>query len=896
MENIKLIEQQRIARERERTQNLLSQAFCIIPYQVSGIVDYSNQGFVNYQITPEDAETFKRVWTGNDSCILNWYQSTSLQLNSAKRPTINYKIGDYILGNLIDNDSACEINNDVSFSDYKSQQVRKSITFRVIASSHEPLNDYYQLMLYKIPKYSNNTIFRLANINRIFIGNQLMEYQLTFTSINQDLANTGRAKQQNINMSAPGQGYVAPKIYAKNEYTPRGTEGVDYVLMKNDEYLVVDKTKLINNPVTKCVIKLFGNGILSSVAFIGRPVLANSSVNEWRYQRLIFPFNFSQPSTPTLYRTQTNNTNCYWGGFSPTVQYWKDFISNIKDTFQVVNKWNFEGFLEYNKSQLELTNPKISGGYAFSLFKIGVNNWQVASNNLGVVTTLNSYGVNSNFNMSNTKPIHDKMWDAYWVQKSMVCLPISSNSTLTFGNVLNGGIASAAGGLFAGSKAPFLIGAGIGLFMIGALASWVGASSQAKAPKYYGIVNAPFLDYNDGYFGDTVENKDKILMNMLDSDEGSPSSIFFSTETMNFSFEAQLTDEFLVSQKRYSTGNIGQKTFENGAAISGGTLLVNGNEQLVQSNSSLGYIIDQIQVDACFKGDISIEFLDSAGQVSWSGIYQSQGKWTNSLRETRTLINTSLFNSTNISQSVYNNPLPYPKALPNPTTSNLVVAEITNTTFENSLAYNSHFEYANDTFQCQLARQKVDIVNIVTDQPRYIGDGFVINLFPANVNWTGNNLNLYWKSVQLLFERTWIINNVIQTENHIVEIPFSKIKNLGTNNNTVTNLEIESTSQFSTNITNYQCVYTGSSGGSQGRPHYKLTSSTENGILALNTTINLDLKVVWSEAQKTFILTQEQANPMSNTMTPTWTRNKAIQDKLSNRNTLTLIQAKLLLK
>lgn len=890
MEAVKLVEQQRKASQEIKETFATENAFVIIPFQVSGIQDYTNSGYVSYQINPEDAETFKRIWTGNDSCVLSWYKSVSLnqqKVNGVVSYYYSYKVGDYILGEITSNDSDCELDKDASYSDYTAQQIRKTISFRVDASNKK-IGDYYQLMLYKIPTYSKDTVYRLTSISREYANKEIIAYILTFVSINQDLANTGKAKQQNINMSAPGQGYLNPMVMSASEFSAYKTQYPNlstnyYKKLENGEYLVGDQTKLKNRPVTKMVVKLFGNGILSTVTCIGRP--AGTTFTDYRYQRLLFPINFVQPTTPTLYRTQLNNANYYYGAFAPTLKYWKDFVSNIKDTFNGINKWDYEGFFTYNASKLAATNPLNSNLYSYSLYYENGKNWNINSD-LGTVSVWGTQGVYNEYTLGSNKAIHDRMWDAYWVQKNMVSLPLNINSTLTYGNVLNAGAGSIGAGAFQGNY--WLIGLGIGLFLIGALATWINKWSQTKPSLYYGIVNAPLIDYTKDVFGTDNSNSNsypqKILMNVFSDNADNPSSLVFSNTTLNTSFEATLTDEFYITKgsntQRFSTGNIGQTTFENGNSIpsefllnnsnstDGNVLLVSGVETLTTPINSNGYIIDQIQVNCAFKGDLSIEFLDANNEVVWSGVYQSQGKWTDSLREIWTLINTSVLNKENM---YYTEQLPYPKALPEPTIEGLVIENITKNfanTFEYSASGNFNATgniYTYDGIPCP--GNPVHLFNssgVVISDIGKVNSG--VNLI-QNASFTNEILKANWKTLELTF-------NIYANDQNGNEFLSSKVtKSFDIESivdGTATNFTISQNCTDGNTMSGkkYQAkaIVSPGAGWYWGAP----TDISVSGLFTMS--LNLKFTLEYSSLKNAFVLTQTNATPATTSFytTPTY--------------------------
>ena len=671
MENTRIVEAQRKTNLKVEEIQLFKESFVIVPYQTSGFLNYTNNGYNNENINPNDFETFKRVWTGNDACVLSWKDSVSLIQQPNNEMEVKFKLGEVFCGTIQTNDSENRIQTDASFSEYKSQDIKKTINFYV--NKHFKITDYYLLMFYKIPEYSGSTLYRLANIERDYVGRELVGYVLTFETINQDLANTGRAKQQNIEPNSPGQGYLECVVKQKDwwenlpdEVKNNLVEGKDYYEFY-DRYITTDFEKTKNRPVSKICVKLFGTNILSCVVCEGRPVYRGDSFTKWRAQRLIFPINFSVPTTPNLYATQNNVNNFYFGGFTPTLEYWKDLMTNMKDNLTPVNKWNYQGWLEYSMNDLQSTNPKENGGYKYTLYD---RDWKpnltpIKINNNGV------YGSETIYNIGGQKRIENHMWDNFWTQKQIKTLPINIEENLSYGNTIMGGLSLLGSGLFGiGKVNPLLnvlnIGIKTALGVIG-LAFTLQQKLKKRLESFRGLIPAAIIDFNNQLFG---SQQGKIPFNILNTNNNTdtPNEIFFDGSTINTSFKAELTDRFTtdkVPNKQLSTVNIGQTTFEDGTNIlsSGTQYLVDGSERLLTSIDYYeGFIIDSFKIQTVFNGDVSVEFLDYNDEVLWSGVYQSEGKWTKSMREVWTEKNTSVFGREN---AYFTNPIPYPKPIPN---------------------------------------------------------------------------------------------------------------------------------------------------------------------------------------------------------------------------------------
>lgn len=643
---------------------LFDQQFVIIPYLASGYIDYSNFGQVSQQRLIDNYETYKRLWTGNDSFTITWKDSVSfVNTNADSAIKMNYQIGDAILGWLEMSGNASDISTDTSFNEYKAQTVERALTFRINANEFQ-LDTNFELMFFKVPEISNNVLYRVDSLDREYLGKDLVCYTLSLKALNQDLANTGRAKQQNVMPNSPGQGYYDVAIV--QDYTPQQNEveGIDYKPFFN-RYLVADKSKMFNNPAKKVVVKAFGLCGFSNITFWGRKITAGGDFRDFGIPRIIFPINLTNVSTYTLYRTQSEEVNYYWvNSLAPTIIFNTDTFTALKTFLETNWVWPQQGFAKINDTAATMrqTNPIENGAYKYQLFgqnqllsgSLGHVPWTFATT--GTVTTDINYGCAQTFNKAGTKTIHDAMFDAYWTQKQMKTLPINSWNTLGFGWTIGASFAASVARNFYSAAAMLLLGIGGNLIQ------------RTQAPKFQGfscMVPANLMDFMvdecSGTFGTNFNNQ--IKLSYFDSyDRDNNITQFFNTQTMNTSFEADLTDLIVDPQHNvYETTCIGQTTYEDGTNIlaSGKPLLMDGTYKLSKiPDENTGFIIDSFNIQALFKGDYSIEFLDKQGTVIWSGVFQSQGKWTSSIREINTWVNTSIYGRENMFLA---QPLPWPK-------------------------------------------------------------------------------------------------------------------------------------------------------------------------------------------------------------------------------------------
>lgn len=650
----------------------------IIPYMPSGYVDYSNNGYVSGQYQIDNFLTYKRVYTGNDCFNVTWKGSTYIKkdLDANGQIQIGWELGEYIFGYNEGLNSSVEIEQDESFADYKKQISINTITFRIRADKYE-LGENYKYLFYKVPEINKDILYRVVSLETEYLGRVPVCYVLTLQSLQQELENTGRAKQQNVMPNSPGQGYYDPEILPHNKDF---VESKDLKRIDETRWIRFSYDKWVNNPVRKVVVKQYGFGIPMNFTMVGRKILNNSPMSHYGTPRLVFPINFRQATTPTLYRTQMSEDNYYFAyTLQPTILFSQGIFDAMKNFMDVDKTWSQQGMLEFNtnpannqEAAFEVTNPIVDGKYSYSLFgqikEIGgaplYTPWTFSLDRELSFDTRGTYGVETTYRIAKRpRAIHDYMWDSYWTQKQISRLPLKRENTITFGSMIGTGIGVAAMG---GSKISLI--AGSILFGIGLLGSLVTRLPNKNIENgVMGMIPASLfkfmMDEATTTLPNAVAQKNWVKLSYVMNTEKNDFITFFNTQTMNTSFEAYLTDLFLKDNRLFETTYIGQTKREDGSSIydDGRTLLVDGSEELqpLQSDGE-GFIIDSFNLQSIFSGDFSVEFLDVNDEVIWSGVYQSEAKWTGSIREINTWRNTSIYGREN---TFLTDPKPWPEDL-----------------------------------------------------------------------------------------------------------------------------------------------------------------------------------------------------------------------------------------
>lgn len=141
-----------------------------------------------------------------------------------------------------------------------------------------------------------------------------MCYVVTMSSLQDQLANTGRAKSQNVMPNGVGQGYLSPIIktidYLKDY--PTLQENQDYTIVLDKKRIVLnDYLKRANNPAKYVNLKLFGLAVLHNFTMVGRKAMLGGDYTNFGTPCLVFIKDFTEATTATLYRTQQAESNFF---------------------------------------------------------------------------------------------------------------------------------------------------------------------------------------------------------------------------------------------------------------------------------------------------------------------------------------------------------------------------------------------------------------------------------------------------------------------------------------------------------------------------------------------------------------------------------------------------------
>ncbi|AXF96044.1 hypothetical protein [Spiroplasma phoeniceum] len=175
--------------------------------------------------------------------------------------------------------------------------------------------------------------------------NELVYWVITFSYVKDYINTTGQTIQQFVQFSAPGEGYVIPKIIWDDLGIPK-----DYII--NEKFTGDRGIKSIQ-------ISLLGNNAFSAPVIFGRPIENLGKWNEKVYpSRRLFIESIKTPISDPITKNSKPLSTYYLTNAIPAIngQYDNWLKRKQGQTNQEVKK-NYEGYLNTDRDLTQATNP-----------------------------------------------------------------------------------------------------------------------------------------------------------------------------------------------------------------------------------------------------------------------------------------------------------------------------------------------------------------------------------------------------------------------------------------------------------------------------------------------------------------------------------------------------------
>ncbi len=563
--------------------------------------------------------------------------------------TKEVKVGKYWDAYMIDDRSSIQFGEAKFEQVFTQQSTERQYTLLILDEDADKLNinDYYNFYtvfndrglniggdINSAPQdrqwlYPSNVI----NYYSPYDGSFLWQ-EITFSSINDKISNSGLSVRQFIQTSAPGEGYCFPKI-TYNEKTNTSIIELDEILLKDPG-------------VRAMAVKFYGNPIFFDMPVIGRPIIKGQFNKKVMNSRDLLMYNM-YPAPPDKINTYASPEVSWYNiqGIQPTmITGFKDWKQDMESRYDFWKQKNSEGIVITDKASSTATNPTVGTtihtedkNSKFYLSK----DWKITSpakikTNGGNVDNIISTQASSYFRrkdefgntVGQVQIEYNKMgscnfWDILnmnnFINRQITVLPLNYTQKLVFNH--------------------FTIPGGVGKFLnfisFGIPWGWVINQDEKTWPNFQflnGFMSANIYSfYNDAFGSENSKGKGYLPFEIFREQGNDKVGAIFGANATSLGFTTLLTDKVLGdvlhvngeldTRTVYSTYNlkqlnpktnriylINEKTRAVDAQVPVGNSEKDNDCEFLQTpdGANCSYIIDMFSIQALYKGNFEIIF------------------------------------------------------------------------------------------------------------------------------------------------------------------------------------------------------------------------------------------------------------------------------------------------
>ena len=619
---------------------ILRNKVAVFPFILrSGFINMTEKGYVDRNAEPSNYGFFQKLFIGNESIIATWENSTSLIKPQNKNYyEYDFHLGSKYFGQVIDGmyNKSIEVEDVNIDGDFMGMKYSSNITLRFnvnqkFANADSNFYPYEVDMfkLYTIPQLSLNKWYYISNVETIYndANTEIIMCEVTFSSLDDKLQQSGYAVEQYINYAAPGEPYAKPVI----EYLENGTKEI-----------ILDPDCLNVSGIKYIQIELEGANALSGVQIQGRDIVYNEDGKQIFYaNKFLLPSKFVLPQNNNLSTKSTPTQNFfYFPDEMVSFTFNQDFVKQFKEVNDSVSTVDNSGVFTLgtlanwedlhkgiHKSNNTTPRTSIIDPVWAPLQGIGWTNTYGVVDNAYVSENL-TYGTNSKANeilamngIANmsypTLPLSMASCKPYYLSN----IPIIGGLLSMFvgdaylGSPDNGKRVANRVGYFmdadiAGMLANVKVGNDSGATITGRVESFIGAIGADNVPKYLGV----------GSLRTTICFKLTDVCTTYTWDNKKYEN--FNTEWIGQTFKRHNNDE-----NKVLVNTDGSKTYFKSQVAN-----------FIDTDKA--FIIDQITVTALTAGNIKITCYSDNMDSQWTTTVKSNGNWTGNIRDWMTVINT----------------------------------------------------------------------------------------------------------------------------------------------------------------------------------------------------------------------------------------------------------------
>ena len=632
--------QKALANKPNPANTILRNKVAVFPFIIrSGFVNLTEKGYVDRNAEPSNYGFFQKLFIGNESIIATWENSTSLIKPQSKNYyEYDFHLGLKYFGQVIDGmyNKSIEVEDVNTDGDFMGMKYSSNITLRFnvnqkFANADSNFYPYEMDMfkLYTIPQLSLNKWYYISNVETIYndANTEIIMCEVTFSSLDDKLQQSGYAVEQYINYAAPGEPYAKPII----EYLENGSKEI-----------ILDPNCLNVSGIKYIQIELEGANALSGVQVQGRDIVyADDGKQIFYANKFLLPQKFVLPQSNNLSTKSTPTQNFfYFPDEMVSFTFNQDFVKQFKEVNDSVSTVDNSGVFTLSalanwddlhkgihKSNNTTPRTSIIDPNWAPLQAIGWTNTYGVVDNAYVSENL-TYGTNSTANeilamngIANmsypTLPLSMASCKPYYLSN----IPIIGGLLSMFvgdaylGSPDNGKRVANRVGYFmdadiAGMLANVKVGNDSGATITGRVESFIGAIGADNVPKYLGV----------GSLRTTICFKLTDVCTTYTWDNKKYEN--FNTEWIGQTFKKHNNDE-----NKVLVNADGSKTYFKGQVA-----------KFIDTDKS--FIIDQITVTALTAGNIKITCYSDNMDSQWTTTVKSNGSWTGNIRDWMTVINT----------------------------------------------------------------------------------------------------------------------------------------------------------------------------------------------------------------------------------------------------------------
>ncbi len=458
--------------------------------------------------------------------------------------------------------------------------------------------------------------------------------EITLSSINDKISNSGLAVRQFIQTSAPGEGYCFPKI--------------TYDEKTNTSIIELDEILLKDPGVRAMAVKFYGNPIFFDMPVIGRPIIKGQFNKKVMNSRDLLMYNM-YPAPPDKINTYASPEVSWYNiqGIQPTmITGYKDWKQDMESRYDFWKQKNSEGIVITDPSTTSSTNSsvgrnihkedkdskfywskdwkitppnkiKVNGGTVDNIISTQASSYFRRKDEFG--NTVGSLQVD--YNTMGECNVWDILNMNNFINRQITVLPLNYTQKLVFN--------------------PFTIPGGVGKFLnfisFGIPWGWVINQDEKSWPNFQwlnGFMSANIYSfYNDAFWSENSKGKGYLPFEIFREQGNDKVGAIFGANATSLGFTTLLTDKCKgtvltkdgkpTEELIYSTYNLKQlnpKTNrvylinEQTKAIDAQTPVSDSEKdndcEFLQTpdGTNCSYIIDMFSIQALYKGNFEIIF------------------------------------------------------------------------------------------------------------------------------------------------------------------------------------------------------------------------------------------------------------------------------------------------